>query len=898
MKKKTPSSPTDLKSKNSKPQFLRVLIVEDSEDDALLEIRELKKGGYNPVYERVETATAMKKALQEKQWDIILCDYKMPKFSGEKAIGLLKETNIDIPLIIVSGNIGEDVAVNCMHLGANDYIMKNNLSRLCPAIARELVEAASRSKQKQAEEALWESKEELQWLFKSMINAFVLFESVFNDDGHFISYRFVYINDAYERITGVKNEEVKGKTVHEIWPETEPEWIKRYGEVAVTGVSQTFDLYHDPTKKIYHCKVYRPWDKKDRFCVIFEDITDRKLMEETLVQEVKRLDLAQSVANAGIWDWDIATGHIEWSNQIFSLFGLDPLKATASFEAWRSILHPEDLEIASQRIEEALEQRTPLNSDYRIILPDRQIRWINAGGESEYDIHGRPVRMIGICIDITFRKQAEEKLRRSEENFRKFFDNSPLGVRIVTKEGETVYANRAIMYIYGYDSIEELRTTPVEKRYTPESHADFLIRREKRQQGVDIQSEYTIDIIRKDGEVRSLKVFRKEILWDDERQFQVIYQDITERKQAEESLRESERKFKELFERMSSGVAVYETVDGGEDFIFRNFNSAGEAIEKVNREDVIGKRVTEVFPGIKEFGLFGVLQRVWKTGESEYLPDNLYKDQHDKGTWRESWVYKLPSGEIVAIYNNITDRKRVEEELKTSQSQLRALSMRLLKIREEEAIRIAREIHDEMGGGLTGLKIDISWLLRKMDDADPGEERVALMDKIHASKSLIDQMIQVVRRISTDLRPSVLDDLGLMAALEWQLSEFTRRTEISHEFATAFEHVNMEEDTAIAVFRIFQEALTNVARHSQATKVVVDLREGERDLFGDESFVLEIRDNGRGITQEEIMNPESLGLLGMKERVMAFGGELSISGEPGGGTALTLQIPRKQGETL
>jgi CheY-like chemotaxis protein len=102
MKKKTPSSPTDLKSKNSKPQFLRVLIVEDSEDDALLEIRELKKGGYNPVYERVETATAMKKALQEKQWDIILCDYKMPKFSGEKAIVLLKETNIDIPLIIVS----------------------------------------------------------------------------------------------------------------------------------------------------------------------------------------------------------------------------------------------------------------------------------------------------------------------------------------------------------------------------------------------------------------------------------------------------------------------------------------------------------------------------------------------------------------------------------------------------------------------------------------------------------------------------------------------------------------------------------------------------------------------------------------------------------------------------
>jgi two-component system sensor histidine kinase UhpB len=141
-----------------------------------------------------------------------------------------------------------------------------------------------------------------------------------------------------------------------------------------------------------------------------------------------------------------------------------------------------------------------------------------------------------------------------------------------------------------------------------------------------------------------------------------------------------------------------------------------------------------------------------------------------------------------------------------------------------------------------------------------------------------------------------LDDLGLIAALEWQLSEFTSRTEIPHEFATTFEYVNMEEDTAVAVFRIFQEALTNVVRHSRATKVAVVLREGERSLFGDESLVLEIRDNGRGITEEEILNSESLGLLGMKERVLTFGGELSIRGEPGGGTALVLQIPRNQGE--
>ena len=251
---------------------------------------------------------------------------------------------------------------------------------------------------------------------------------------------------------------------------------------------------------------------------------------------------------------------------------------------------------------------------------------------------------------------------------------------------------------------------------------------------------------------------------------------------------------------------------------------------------------------------------------------------------------------IVVSIKDITESKKAEEELMTSRLQLRALATRLQQIREEERLMVAREIHDEMGGGLTGLKMDLSWLLGKMGDADSCEERVALMDRIHTSNTLIDQMIHVVRRISTDLRPSVLDDLGLVAALEWQLSEFTSRTEIRHEFTTTFEYVNIKEATAVAVFRIFQEALTNVMRHSRATKVAVVLRAGKRSLFGDESFVLEIRDNGRGITEEKILNPGSLGLLGMKERVLAFGGELSIRGEPGGGTALVLQIPRKQGE--
>jgi PAS domain S-box-containing protein len=141
-----------------------------------------------------------------------------------------------------------------------------------------------------------------------------------------------------------------------------------------------------------------------------------------------------------------------------------------------------------------------------------------------------------IFEDITEKKQVEQALRRSEENFRHSLENSPLGVRIVSEEGETLYINRAILDIYGYDSIEEFNTTPIRKRYTPESNAEFQIRREKRKQGDYVPSEYTVSIVRKNGEVRHLQVFRKEILWDGGRQFETIYQDITEHKRMEEEV--------------------------------------------------------------------------------------------------------------------------------------------------------------------------------------------------------------------------------------------------------------------------------------------------------------------------------------------------------------------------
>jgi len=191
-------------------------------------------------------------------------------------------------------------------------------------------------------------------------------------------------------------------------------------------------------------------------------------------------------------------------------------------------VHPDDRRPTREAAARLTSGQDAVAFENRYLCKDGSHRWLTWNTFSVVDEQ----MIYAVAHDVTERKQAEEILRQTEENFRRSMDDSPLGKRIVTSEGETIYANRAILELYGYDSIEELKTTPVKKRYTPESYAEFRIRREKRRQAVDDPSEYVIDIIRKNGEVRHLQVFRKEVLWDGERQSQVIYQDITERKRA------------------------------------------------------------------------------------------------------------------------------------------------------------------------------------------------------------------------------------------------------------------------------------------------------------------------------------------------------------------------------
>jgi signal transduction histidine kinase len=201
---------------------------------------------------------------------------------------------------------------------------------------------------------------------------------------------------------------------------------------------------------------------------------------------------------------------------------------------------------------------------------------------------------------------------------------------------------------------------------------------------------------------------------------------------------------------------------------------------------------------------------------------------------------------------------------------------------------IAREIHDELGGALTGLKIDVSLLTRTALNIENESVRTSLLAGMDSIAKFTDATIQTVRRIAMELRPGVLDDLGLVAALEWQLKDFEKRTDIRYEFFPPAEDISLDADLSTTLFRIFQEALTNVTRHSAAKEVRVRLRADA------DSSTLEVEDNGKGVESEKILSSKSLGLLGMRERAQMLGGRITVTGTPGIGTKVTVEIPASE----
>lgn len=264
---------------------LRVLIVEDSEPDSLLLSRELWRGGYQVASMRVDTADSMRKALAKDSWDLVIADYSMPKFSGMDALKVLTTSGLDIPFILVTGSIKTELAVQMMNEGAQDFILKNDLLRLVPAVARELRASEIRRRHDEFETSLQLSEERFRKLFTGMSEGFMLCEVVCDDQGAPFDYRFLQVNPAFEDDMGWKSEDVVGKTIRELVPKPDAHTIEWYGLVALTGRPSRFQNYRATTGRWYDEFVYNP--EKGKFAVLFVDITERKRSEQREIEVEK-----------------------------------------------------------------------------------------------------------------------------------------------------------------------------------------------------------------------------------------------------------------------------------------------------------------------------------------------------------------------------------------------------------------------------------------------------------------------------------------------------------------------------------------------------------------------------------------------------------------------------------
>ncbi len=525
--------------------------------------------------------------------------------------------------------------------------------------------------QKRTEEALRKSEAEKRWLLDSMTNAFVLFESVFDEQGKFVSYRFQYINKAYERMTGVRNEEVKGKTVHEVWPETEHGWIENYGEVAVTGITKIFIMYHNPTKKLYSCCVYRPWDAKERFCVIFEDITERKRAEEKLRESDELLRNSLDNAPDGIYISDLEGNFIYGNRKCEEITGYRREKLIGKNFLELNLLPENSLNKAIKLLQANMEGKSTgpdeidlISKEGRLIPVEINTNVIQRMGQSV---------VLASVRDITKRKQAEKMLRESEEKYRELVKYAPAGIYEVDYETGCFTSVNDVMCEYTGYSKEELLNTNLYNLLTDESQKLMSERLVKLFAGEKIPQTVEYCIRTKGGE-KLWTLLNARYIYEEGKlkgATGIIY-NISERKRSEEEMYRMNTFLDSIIENIPNMLFMKDA----RDLRFVRFNKAGEDLLGYSREDLLGKSDYDFFPKDQADSFTEKDRDVLRGKEVVDIPEEPLQTRN-KGK-RTLHTKKVPilgvNGEpeyLLGISEDITERKQAEEKLLETLESLR-----------------------------------------------------------------------------------------------------------------------------------------------------------------------------------------------------------------------------------
>jgi PAS domain S-box-containing protein len=503
-------------------------------------------------------------------------------------------------------------------------------------------------------------------------------------------------------------------------------------------------------------------------------------------------------------------------------------------------------------------------------------RTFSARVEPLRESNGQISGVIGVAFDVTDRQRAQDALRESEARLRTIIESEPECVKLVDDQGRLLDMNPAGLEMIEADSIDTIRGLPTVNVVAAEHRAAFtdLLRRVFTGESGTLEFE-AIGLKGK----RSWLATHAVPLRDAAGRIQAalyITRDISRRRIAERALVESEERFCKAFYANALPLVITRLSDG----MVLDANEAFTKLVNRPREEILGQ-TTVALGVIDQARRASVIDRL----RDEGVVNDLELELHPRDSAPRTGLLSLVRIELggqqctLGTYRDITEAKRAEAQLRASRAALRSLATRQQDIREDERTRIAREIHDSLGQALTALKLQ---LVAAQDAA--ATEAPALSTRLAETALMVDDLVKSVRRIATELRPPILDHLGLPAAVEWLAQDFSRRTGLRCQTAILPTDGAINSELATALFRIVQEALTNVLRHAGATHVDIEL--------GVESgcVMLEINDDGSGIT-EDGMGPGSLGILGMRERAAALGGVLEVAPRGNGGTRVAAWFP-------
>ncbi len=591
---------------------------------------------------------------------------------------------------------------------------------------------------------------------------------------------------------------------------------------------------------------------------------------ERVARAERQLAIAQQITHIGSWDWELASNVITWSDELYRIYGIEPGSSDVTFDLFLSRLHPDDRARVEGEVSAALQRGGRFAYEERILRPDGTMRILDTVGEVRSDKSGRTTGLIGTCRDVTEERERDQEIRRYADIVR----NVQIGLSVWSVEDpEDVASVRLVAFNPAAERLSHMNLASMIGRSLPEVLP----------YAIDGQFQALVRQVARDGKVRETSVFGSRDPKDPTRAVSIkafplpggcvgtAIEDIT----AQTITRKLQEAEQHVLESLAEGAPLGDVLA---DLVRAVEAHSPPAIGAIHLRDPDGDR----YPARVSPSLTAPHADLHVYASAPILA----RDERDLGDF--VLYVKEPrrlTDDDVKVLERAANLARIAIERRQLEDQLRELSAHVESIREDERTGIAREIHDELGQSLTALKMDIAWIGRR-SSSEPGLARDALVEKLTAMSIMTDEIIGQVRRISSALRPGVLDDLGLEAAIEWQAAEFESRTGTSCVVRCDEGEAPLLRDASTQLFRIFQEALTNVTRHANARHVEVRL-ETDRDWV-----TLEVRDDGKGIAPSVARGPKSLGLLGIRERARRMGGTVSVEPGTASGTVLSLRVPR------